>query len=88
MSREHTKALVAYRLEQADDAISSAHNLLASGFHRDKVGFWRNPHAREVRTKALVRDLDNCGLCRPGKERDLSQRLVALAKENHESLTR
>jgi type I restriction enzyme R subunit len=53
-----------------------------------KVGFWRNPHAREVLTKALVRDLDDCGLCLPGKERDLAQRLVALAKENHENLTK
>jgi type I restriction enzyme R subunit len=53
-----------------------------------KVGFWRNPHARELLTKALVRDLDRCGLCPAGRERDLAQRLVALAKENYESLTR
>ena len=52
------------------------------------VGFWRNVHAREVLTRALVRDLDRCGLCPTGQERDLAQRLVALAKENHESLTR
>jgi type I restriction enzyme R subunit len=52
------------------------------------VGFWRNPYARELLTKALVRDLDACGLCPAGRERDLAQRLVALAKENHESLTR
>ena len=33
-------------------------------------------------------DLDRCGLCQPDTERDLAQRLVALAKENHENLTR
>jgi type I restriction enzyme R subunit len=53
-----------------------------------KVGFWRNPYARELLTKALVRDLDRCGLCPAGRDRDLAQRLVALAKENYESLTR
>jgi len=52
------------------------------------VGFWRNLHARELLTKALVRDLDRCGLCPGGRERDLAQWLVALAKENYESLTR
>ena len=51
-----------------------------------RVGFWRNPHAREVLTRALVRDLDRCGLCPAAQERDLAQRLVALAKENHENL--
>jgi type I restriction enzyme R subunit len=53
-----------------------------------KVGFWRNSNLRELLTRTLVRDLDRAGLCRPGKERDLAQRLVALAKENHENLTR
>ncbi len=53
-----------------------------------KVGFWRNQYARELLTKALVRDLDRSGLCPAGRERDLAQRLVALAKENYESLTR
>jgi type I restriction enzyme R subunit len=53
-----------------------------------KVGFWRNLYAREVLTKALVRDLDASRLCPAGKERDLAQQLVALAKENHENLTR
>ena len=53
-----------------------------------KVGFWKNPDMRELLTKALVRDLDAAGVCRPGTERDLAQRLVALAKENHESLAR
>ncbi len=43
---------------------------------------------RELLTKALVRDLDTAGICRPGTERDLAQRLVALAKENHEDLVR
>jgi len=52
-----------------------------------KVGFWKNQAMRELLTKALVRDLDRAGVCKPGTERDLAQRLVALAKENHESLT-
>ena len=51
-----------------------------------KVGFWRNLHARELLTRALVRDLDGSGLCPRGKERELAQQLVALAKENHENL--
>jgi type I restriction enzyme R subunit len=53
-----------------------------------KVGFWRNPAMRELLTKALVRDLDRAGICRSGGERDLAQRLVALARENHEYLAR
>ena len=53
-----------------------------------KVGFWRNLYAREVLTKALVRDLDASRFFPAGKERDLAQQLVALAKENHENLTR
>jgi type I restriction enzyme R subunit len=51
------------------------------------VGFWMNPHAREMLTRRLVRDLDDAGIA-AGNERDLAQRLVALAKENHENLTR
>lgn len=53
-----------------------------------KVGFWKNSNMRELLTRQLVRDLDSSGVCPTGKARDLSQRLVALAKENHESLTR
>jgi type I restriction enzyme R subunit len=53
-----------------------------------KVGFWKNNDMREVLTRQLVRDLDSSGVCPAGKERDIAQRLVALAKENHESLTR
>lgn len=53
-----------------------------------KVGFWKNQPLRELLTKTLVRDLDNAGICAPGAEKDLAQRLVALAKENHENLTR
>jgi type I restriction enzyme R subunit len=53
-----------------------------------KVGFWKNPDMRELLTKALVRDLDRAVICRPGGDRDLAQRLVALARENHENLTR
>ena len=53
-----------------------------------KVGFWKNQAMRDLLTRTLVRDLDRAGICRPGTERDLAQRLVALAKENHESLTR
>jgi type I restriction enzyme R subunit len=53
-----------------------------------KVGFWKNPDLREMLTKALVRDLDEAGFSQPGKERDLAQKLVALARENHEYLVR
>jgi len=53
-----------------------------------KVGFWKNADRRELLTKQLVRDLDASGVCPPGKERDIAQRLVALAKENHENLVR
>jgi type I restriction enzyme, R subunit len=53
-----------------------------------KVGFWKNPAMRELLTRTLVRDLDRARVCRPGGERDLAQRLVALAKENHENLVR
>jgi type I restriction enzyme R subunit len=53
-----------------------------------KVGFWKNQAMREVLTRALVRDLDAAGIRGPAGERDLAQRLVALARENHESLTR
>ena len=53
-----------------------------------KVGFWKNQSIRELLTRTLVRDIDKAGICRPGGERDLAQRLVALAKENHENLTR
>lgn len=53
-----------------------------------KVGFWKNASMRELLTRQLVRDLDTSGICPTGKERDLAQRLVALAKENHENLVR
>lgn len=53
-----------------------------------KVGFWKNEAMRELLTKTLVRDLNAAGICRPGGERDLAQRLVALARENHVNLTR
>lgn len=55
-----------------------------------KVGFWKSggDAMRELLTKQLVRDLDGSGVCPPGQERDLAQRLVALAKENHEYLAR
>jgi len=52
------------------------------------VGFWKNDHAREMLTRRLVRDLDDAGVCIPNTERDIAQRLVALARENHENLTR
>ena len=51
-----------------------------------KVGFWKNASMRELLTRQFVRDLDGSGVCPPGKARDIAQRLVALAKENHESL--
>jgi type I restriction enzyme, R subunit len=53
-----------------------------------KVGFWKNDAMRELLTRALVRDLNKAQVCRPGGERDLAQRLVALARENHSNLTR
>jgi type I restriction enzyme R subunit len=53
-----------------------------------KIGFWKNSDRRELLTKHLVRDLDASGVCPPGKERDIAQRLVALAKENHEYLVK
>jgi type I restriction enzyme, R subunit len=53
-----------------------------------KVGFWKNPAMRDLLTRALVRDLDEAGLCQSDIARDLAQRLLALAKENHENLTR
>ena len=52
------------------------------------VGFWKNPHAREMLTRRLVRDIDQSGICGRGTERVLAQQLVALAKENHENLVR
>jgi type I restriction enzyme R subunit len=52
------------------------------------VGFWKKPNARELLTRRLVRDLDEAGICPAGAERDLAQRLVALARENHEHLIR
>ncbi len=51
-----------------------------------KVGFWKNIPMRNLLTRQLVRDLDASGICPTGMERDLAQRLVALAKENHERL--
>jgi type I restriction enzyme R subunit len=53
-----------------------------------KVGFWKNDDMRELLTRTLVRDLNKAKICRPKGERDLAQHLVALAKENHENLTR
>ncbi len=50
------------------------------------VGFWKNRDMRELLTKRLVRDLDASGVCPPGKERDVAQQLVALARENHSAL--
>ncbi len=52
------------------------------------VDFWKNPEMRELLTKRLVRDLDASGVCSPGKERDLAQKLVALARENHSVLVK
>ena len=53
-----------------------------------KVGFWKNEAMRELLTRILVRELDKAKISRAGSERELAQRLVALAKENHENLTR
>jgi type I restriction enzyme R subunit len=51
-----------------------------------KVGFWKNADRRELLTRQLVRDLDASGIAEDGRTRELAQRLVALAKENYESL--
>ncbi|MGI9249643.1 MAG: type I restriction endonuclease subunit R [Pseudohongiellaceae bacterium] len=51
-----------------------------------KVGFWKNQDLREQLTKRIVRCLDASGVCPSGKEREIAQQLVALAKENHENL--
>jgi type I restriction enzyme R subunit len=51
-----------------------------------KVGFWKNLPMRDLLTRALVRDLGTSGICPAGAERDIAQKLVALAKENHENL--
>ena len=53
-----------------------------------KVGFWKNPAMRELLTRTLVRDMDSSRICPAGKEREIAQQFVALAKENHENLTR
>jgi type I restriction enzyme, R subunit len=53
-----------------------------------KVGFWKNSAMRELLTRSLVRDLDRAEVCPAGQARALAQRLVALARENHEYLTR
>lgn len=53
-----------------------------------KVGFWKNPSMRDLLTRQLVRDLDASGICPTDKSRDVAQKLVALAKENHENLVR
>lgn len=51
-----------------------------------KVGFWKNLPMRDLLTRALVRDLGASGICPAGAERDIAQKLVALAKENYENL--
>ncbi len=53
-----------------------------------KIGFWKNPPMRELLTRQLVRYLDSSGVCPTGKAREIAQRLVAVAKENHEGLTK
>ena len=53
-----------------------------------KVGFWKNQPMRDLFTRSLVRDLDRARHLSARPERDLAQRLVALAKENHENLIR
>lgn len=53
-----------------------------------KVGFWKNMDSRRLLTRQLIRVLDESGVCPMGKEEDLAQKLVALAKENHEYLAK
>ena len=53
-----------------------------------KVGFWKNKDMRSAVAKAIYRDLDAAGTCPAVEREELAQRLVSLAKENHENLTR
>jgi type I restriction enzyme R subunit len=53
-----------------------------------KVGFWKNKDLRSAVAKGIYRDLDTAGISPSGDREELAQRLVALAKENHEILTR
>lgn len=53
-----------------------------------KVGFWRNKDMRELLTRALKRDIDAAGLAGGAAGRELAQKMVELARENHEALTR
>ena len=53
-----------------------------------KVGFWKNKDMREILTRALKRDLDAAGLAGGAAGRELAQKMVELARENHEALTR
>ncbi len=89
------RLMLEFCFPNADADDSQRHALIAATLDLVKrirreirlVGFWRNPDARERLTKGLVRDLDETELCPLGQGRDLAQRLVALAKENHEALT-
>ncbi len=75
--------------EQRGNALSAALEMVERIRQEiGKVGFWKNDAMRELLTRTLVRDLDAARICGPGSERDLAQRLVALARENHEVLTR
>ena len=49
------------------------------------VGFWKNPHAREMLTRRLVRDIGGGGLKR-GHWAPLAEQLVALGKKNNKIL--
>jgi len=82
-------SLIAFRL-LGRDHLSITFEFLEERIRQEvrKVGFWKNQSMRELLTRTLVRDIDKASICRPGTERDLAQRLVALAKENHENLTR
>lgn len=53
-----------------------------------KVGFWKNKDMREILTRALKRDIDTAGLAAGAAARELAQKMVELARENHEALTR
>ena len=53
-----------------------------------KIGFWKNKDIREILTKTLKRDIDTAGLARGAAGRELAQKMVELARENHVALTR
>ena len=52
------------------------------------VGFWKNDDMQEILTRTLKRDIGDAGLAGGAAGRELAQKMLALARENHESLVR